>query len=90
MGKKVVLLGDSSDHGGTVVSHNQDGRFKVKGIEVAVEGASHSCPIPGHGVTSISAVTIKSYCNGKLILTEQAVAGCGARLTPPDRKVYIE
>jgi len=89
-GKRIALLGDSSDHGGTVISHNQDGRFKVNGIEVAVEGAMHSCAHPEHGVTSISAVTVKSYCNGKLILTEQAVAGCGARLTPPDRKIYIE
>jgi len=89
-GRKIALLGDKSDHDGTVVSHNQDGRFKVNGIEVTVEGATHDCPRPGHGKTSISAVTIKSYCNGKLILTEQAVAGCGAKLTPPDRGVYVE
>ena len=37
-GRRIALLGDSSNHGGTVVSHNQDGRFKVNGIEVAVEG----------------------------------------------------
>jgi uncharacterized Zn-binding protein involved in type VI secretion len=60
------------------------------GTEVAVEGASHRCPIIGHGTTTITAVTTKSYHNGKLILTEDAVAGCGARLVPPDRSVYVE
>lgn len=90
MGKKVVLVGDSSNHGGVVITSNQDGTLKVGGSEVAVEGAQHSCPIEGHGTTSISAVTNKSYQNGKLILTEGAVAGCGAVISPSDRKVYVE
>lgn len=90
MSKKVACLGDTSSHGGTVITHNQDGTLLVKGNLVAVEGAQHSCPIDGHGTTVISAVTVKSFHNGKLILTEDAVAGCGAKLTPSDRKVYIE
>lgn len=90
IGKKVVVVGDGSSHGGVVVNSNQDGTLKVGGSEVAVEGAQHSCPIYGHGTTSISAVTTKSYQNGKLILTEGAEAGCGAILAPPDRKVYVE
>ena len=56
----------------------------------AVEGAQHSCPIEGHGTTTITAITTKSYHNGKLILTENAVAGCGAIITPADRKVNVE
>lgn len=90
MGKKIALKNDSSDHGGTVITSNQDGTLKVGGGEVAVEGAQHSCPIVGHGTTSITAITTKSYHNGKLILTEEAVAGCGAKLSPPDRKVTVE
>ena len=90
MAKKIALKGDSSDHGGTITTSNQDGTFDVGGIEVAVEGALHSCPIYGHGVTVITAVTTKSKHNGKLILTENAVAGCGAKMTPPDRSVEVE
>ena len=90
MSKKIALLGDSSDHGGIITTSNQDGTCKVSGIEVAVEGALHSCPIKGHGVTSITAVTTRSFHNNKLILTENAVAGCGALITPSDRKVNIE
>lgn len=89
-GKYIVVLGDSSNHGGSVITTNQDGTLKVRGAVVAVEGALHSCPIDGHGVTPITAVTVKSYHNSKLILTIGAVAGCGAKLIPSDRKVYIE
>ena len=89
-GKLVVCIGDRSNHGGTVTTHNQDGTLTAAGELVSLENASHSCPIEGHGITSITAVTVKSYHNGKLILTELAIAGCGARLTPPWRGVFVE
>jgi uncharacterized Zn-binding protein involved in type VI secretion len=120
-GKRIAVLGDTSDHGGTVVTTNQDGTLIVTvgggftppvtvggmfgsfmwgellmaggdavGLLPAIEGALHSCPIPGHGVTAITAVTVKSYHNSRLILTYYAVAGCGARITPLDRRVYVE
>lgn len=62
---------------------------------VVVNGALHSCPQyygggSPHGVTAITAVTTKSYCNGKLIVTYGAVAGCGAIITPADRQVHVE
>jgi uncharacterized Zn-binding protein involved in type VI secretion len=89
-GKNVALLGDSSNHGGVITTSNQDGTLTVGGVEVAVSGALHSCPITGHGVTSITPITVKTYQNGKLILTEGAMSACGAILIPPDRNVYIE
>jgi len=90
MSKRIALIGDPSNHGGSLISTNQDGRFNVGGTLVCANGCLHSCPIGGHGVTAVSAVTTKSYVNGKLIVTEQAVAGCGAVITPPDRGVYVE
>ncbi|MDD5220119.1 MAG: PAAR domain-containing protein [Candidatus Bipolaricaulis sp.] len=90
MGKKIACVGDSSDHGGTIITSNQDGSRTSAGDEIAVENALHDCPIIGHGVTPITAVTTKSYHNNKLILTEDATAGCGAKITPPDRKEYVE
>ncbi|MHA1305385.1 MAG: PAAR domain-containing protein, partial [Candidatus Heimdallarchaeaceae archaeon] len=89
-GKVIVCVGDTSDHGGTIINSNQDGTFLVAGVVVAVDQAQHSCPIAGHGVTAITAITTKSYHNGKLILTSGAVAGCGAVITPPDRSVIVE
>jgi uncharacterized Zn-binding protein involved in type VI secretion len=90
VGKAIAVIGDISSHGGVIMTSNQDGRFKVGGIAVAVAGAMHLCPITGHGTTAITAVTIKTYCNGKLIITKGAVAGCGAKINPPNRKVFVE
>lgn len=103
-GKLVVCIGDLSNHGGAVLSHNQDGTLTAKDELVAVEDPEHlllqhRCPIENHGqfdgigwVTPIIAVTVKSFHNGKLILTELAFADapCGARLAPPNRTVYVE
>lgn len=106
MSKRIACVTDPSSHGGFVVNSNQDNTLLIGdggafGSQVfgagsfgagipAVNGAQHSCPIEGHGVTSITAVTTKSKHNSKLILTENAVAGCGALLTPGDRKVNVE
>jgi len=86
----IALLGDSSNHGGIITSSNQEGTLKVNGVEVAEEGALHSCPIKDHGVRPVSAAVVKSFHNSKLIITQGAIAGCGAKISPPDRKVYIE
>ena len=90
MNTRVVCLGDSSSHNGTVTSTDDDNSFFAAGVKIAVQGAQHNCPIPGHGNTAITAITTKSYYNGKLILTYGATAGCGAVIEPPDRKFYIE
>lgn len=89
-GKRIACVGDSSSHGGAITDSNSDGTVTVNGVVVALNGASHSCPIPLHGITAIVAITKKSYVNGKLILTQGAQAGCGAVITPNDRKVYVE
>lgn len=93
-GKLIVCIGDPSNHGGVVVSHNQDGTLTAAGELVALENARHVCSIEDHndplGYTLITAVTVKSYHNGKLILTELAFAGCGARIAPPNRRVFVE
>ncbi len=90
VGLIIACLGDPSSHGGTISVSGQDGKAKVNEIEIGVEGAIHSCPIIGHGVTSITAVTTKSFINGKKILTYGAQAGCGAIITPRNRKVTVE
>jgi uncharacterized Zn-binding protein involved in type VI secretion len=90
MGKLIAVLGDLSSHGGTLITTNQDNTVKVKGINVCVEGCLHSCPLPGHGITPVVAVTTASFVNGKLIITQGAVAGCGAIITPLNRDVEVE
>jgi len=89
-GRKIACLGDSSSHGGSIITSGQDGTLLVGGIQVAVNAALHTCPITGHGITPVVSVTIKSFHNGKLILTEGAISGCGAIIIAPERKVYVE
>lgn len=89
-GKLVACVGDRSTHGGALISHEQDGTLTAMDELVALDQAQHSCPIDGHGVTAVTAITVKSYHNGKLILTELAIAGCGARLAPINRRTYCE
>lgn len=89
MSKSVSIVGDSSDHGGTLTNSNTDGSFIIESKEVCAEGCSHSCPIPGHGITSVTAITTKSYINGKLIITNGATAGCGAVISS-SRDIIIE
>ena len=88
--KNIACLGDPSTHGGVLINTNQDNRFSTKNIQVCVNGCLHSCPISGHGTTPVVAVTVKSFVNGKLIVTTGAIAGCGAVITPSDRKCYVE
>ena len=90
MSKDIALLGDGSSHGGVLISTNQDNTLDVGGTPVCVDQCLHSCPIPGHGVTAVSAATSKSFQNSKLIITQGAVAGCGAVISPPGRGVQVE
>ena len=89
-GKLILCKGDPSDHGGEVTTTNQDDTLTAMDKFVSVDQALHSCPIKGHGIKKITAVTKISFHNGKLILTELAYAECGARMTPPNRRTFVE
>lgn len=90
MGKNITCVGDSSSHGGIVISAGQNTVY-ANGKLVAIDSESmHSCPIPGHGITPIHAITTKSYISEKLIVTNGAIAGCGAVIISPDIKTYVE
>jgi uncharacterized Zn-binding protein involved in type VI secretion len=87
---KIARLGDSSSHGGTIISTNQDNTVTANSIPIAVAGAMHSCPITGHGTTSITPITVKTYINNKLVLTIGAVAGCGAVINTGSPNIFAE
>ena len=89
-GKRIACVHDTSDHGGHIMNSNDDNKLTAQGDIVAVEGAMHKCPIYLHGVTPVSAITTITYHNGLLILTEGAVAGCGAVIRCKNRKVGVE
>ncbi len=84
--RNVACVGDPATHPGAIATSGQDGTLKAAGDVVAVQGATFACTIPGHGTTVINSVIKKTFHNGKLIVTEGAVAICGAKMNPPDRK----
>jgi uncharacterized Zn-binding protein involved in type VI secretion len=72
----VVRLGDTSDHGGVVISSAAE--TYVDGILVARVGDLHSCPIPGHGITPIINGSGNFYSENNITAVVGSVAGCGA------------
>lgn len=84
----VACVGDTSSHGGTIITSGQDGTVLAAGAVVAVQGALHHCPKSGHGTTPVTPIIKNTYINGKLVVTSGAVAGCGAVMSPIERGVY--
>lgn len=76
---KIARLGDSSDHGGTIISAAS--YTDVNGIFVARVGDLHSCPIPGHGVTKIIDGSGNYDSEGKITAVVGSTVGCGAKIT---------
>jgi len=71
-------VGDTSNHGGTIISTPITGVY-VDTILPAVIGAMHSCPIPFHGITPIVSSPITSVrIEGIVTAMVGSVAGCGA------------
>ena len=75
----VARLGDGSDHGGVIISSAS--KTSVNGILVARVGDSHSCPIPGHGITTIASGSGHFSCEGALVAVIGSVCGCGAKIS---------
>ena len=80
MGQQVAISGTTSSHGGVMISSSGSG-LQVAGRPVCRVGDSHSCPIPGHGVTPIvSGGATKAIVSGVALAISGSVAGCGAVL----------
>lgn len=74
----IVRLGDTSSHGGTVISSAD--KWTCEGKLIARKGDLHSCPIPGHGVTSIVSGSSKFICEDDPVARTGDTTGCGATL----------
>ena len=74
----VARLGDTSDHGGTIISSAS--KTTTDGLLTARVGDSHSCPIPGHGVTAILTGSSTFTCEGAIVAVVGSTCGCGATI----------
>jgi uncharacterized Zn-binding protein involved in type VI secretion len=86
----VARLGDTSDHGGVIISSGS--KYRCDGILVARVGDLHSCPIPGHGITAINTGSGKVRSEGKSVAAITSVTGCGANIITgsPTTRVPME
>ena len=74
---EVIVLGCTSDHGGTVASGSPDVFYCKQ--PVARIGDQHSCP--EHGISEIvSTPQDHYYVNNQLVAVDGAKAGCGATI----------
>ena len=76
MARPQARLGDTSSHGGTVITGSVT--TIVNGRPMARMGDMHVCPIPGHGVTPIVSGSLDTATDGRPNARMGDMAGCGA------------
>lgn len=79
MGEAIARLGDTSDHGGQIITGAV--RTMVNAIPAARKGDLHSCPLKGHGVTPIVTGSERTMIEGQPAARVGDTVGCGAVLT---------
>ena len=83
----VIRLGDSTSHGGKVVSVSAT-YFKVGGIAVARVGDQCSCPIKGHDGCKIAEGNPRHKIGGVPVAYEGHKTSCGATLLASTAKFH--
>jgi uncharacterized Zn-binding protein involved in type VI secretion len=79
MGQPLARLGDGSNHGGTIISGAS--KTLINGKPAARKGDFHSCPIPGHGITTITSGSSNVIIEGQPAARIGDSIGCGAVIT---------
>lgn len=78
MSKGFVLLGDSTTHGGIVISATST--MIVDAKSVALVGDLVSCPLPGHGINAIIEGSPEWISDGKAIVVDGCRSACGCKV----------
>jgi uncharacterized Zn-binding protein involved in type VI secretion len=79
MGKRVIRMGDPTDHGGKVLASGAP-QFVVGGIPIALVGDPVSCPRDGHHNCVIVEGEPLHTVGGKAVAYEGHKVSCGASL----------
>ncbi len=87
MGRPSARLGDTSSHGGTIITGSDT--TSINGKPAARVGDLHTCSIPGHGVTSITSGSKSVMIEGSSAARVGDSVGCGAVIVSgsPDTEV---
>jgi uncharacterized Zn-binding protein involved in type VI secretion len=78
MAGKLILLGDKTSHGGTVIEAS--GESAVGGVRIARLGDKVACPLTGHGVCPIVTGDMTMMIDGKPAARHGDMTACGATL----------
>ncbi|MGE4449747.1 PAAR domain-containing protein [Oryzomicrobium sp.] len=76
--KSVIRLGDSTNHGGVVVSAS--GTYTIMGKGVARVGDQVTCPIKGHPMAVIVEGDPNWLIDGRAVALDGHKTSCGASL----------
>jgi len=79
MAVPITVLGTPSSHGGHMITAS--GFPTIGGIPTCLDGDLHACPMNGthpHGVTSVHSISTLTTIDGRRVIIEGSVAGCGA------------
>lgn len=76
MANPIARLGDTTNHGGTIISGAS--RTLINGIPAARKGDLHSCPLEGHGVTPITTGSDSVFIEGSPAARVGDSVECGA------------
>ncbi|MHB1001986.1 MAG: PAAR domain-containing protein [Armatimonadota bacterium] len=87
MADSAARLGDTSSHGGTIISGAS--RTLINGIPAARKGDLHSCPIEGHGVTQIVTGSDSVDIEGSPAARVGDSTGCGAVINSGSPDTFI-
>jgi uncharacterized Zn-binding protein involved in type VI secretion len=80
MAGSLILLGDKTTHGGTVIEASAES--SVGGVRIARVGDMVACPIRGHGTCPIVTGDPTMMMDGKPVARAGDVTACGAQLIP--------
>lgn len=78
MALPIVLLGDSTSHGGIVISASRT--HLIDGIGIARVGDRITCPLPGHGINSIIEGATTYLIGGRMVALHGHRCMCGCTL----------
>lgn len=87
MSKGIIRLGDSTSHGGTVISVSST--MVIDGKKAALVGDLVSCPQKGHGVNPIIEGSSGWVSDGKQVAVDGCLCACGCTLITSLPKVSI-
>jgi len=87
MAREIIVLGDTSTHGGTVITASPD--VYANGRRVARVGDLLDCGNSHHGTNKIKTGSDDVYANGKKVARYDDETECGAKLRPKDKRTVF-